>query len=93
MTRARLLFFLDLCLLIGVGALQEPRRTSLAGHEWLGITFAVLIALHLVVNWRWIVTTLARVRAGESRRARINASLNGLLFIVVNGADGVLRGS
>ncbi len=83
MSRARFLFWLDVLLLLAVALLQEPRRTSLAGHEWLGVGFAVVLALHLLVNWRWIVMTLARVRAGESRRARVNASLNATLFVLM----------
>jgi predicted ferric reductase len=54
--------------------------SSLAVHEWLAIAFAVLVGLHLLVNWRWVVKTLRRVVIPDSRRARINAVLNGTLF-------------
>lgn len=79
--RARFLFWLDFCLLIAVTLLQTPRGTSLAGHEWLGVAFAALVAVHLLVNWHWIVSTLHRIMTPGSRRARINALLNGTLFI------------
>ena len=79
--RTRFLFWLDLCLLVAVVLLQTPRGTSLAGHEWLGMAFAALVTLHLLVNWRWIVGTLRRIVTYGSRRTRINALLNGTLFI------------
>jgi hypothetical protein len=83
MSRARYLFSLDVILLLAIAVLQEPRRTSITGHEWLGVAFAALLFIHILVNWRWIVTTLGRVRAAEPRRSRINATLNGALFIVM----------
>jgi Domain of unknown function (DUF4405) len=83
MRRARFLFWLDVILLLAVAPLEEPRTTGLAGHEWLGIGFAAIVALHLLVNWRWIVTTLRRMVVGDSRRARINAALNGALFLAM----------
>lgn len=90
MRRAQFLFCLDLLLLLAMAFLQEPRRTSLAGHEWLGIAFAGLIVVHLLLNWRWIVAALTRVRASDSRRARISAALNTLLFVLM--AIAVLSG-
>jgi cytochrome b561 len=81
--RARVLFWLDGILLLAVAVLQSPRMSSLAVHEWLAIAFAVLVGLHLLVNWRWIVKTLRRIVVPDSTRARINAVLNGLLFIIM----------
>jgi cytochrome b561 len=83
MPRVRFLFWLDVVLLLALAPLEEPRTTGLPGHEWLGIAFVLVIGLHLLVNWRWIVTTLRRVAAGDSRRARINAALNGSLFVLM----------
>src|SRR5450631_466165 len=83
MSRARYLFSLDVILLLAVAVLQEPRRTSIGGHEWLGVAFSFLLVLHILVNWRWIVTTLGRIRSSEPRRSRINAALNGALFVVM----------
>jgi hypothetical protein len=78
--RLRFLFWLDAVLLVAVAALQTPRATGLAGHEWLGLAFAAIVAVHLLVNWRWIAGTLRRIISPGSRRARINLLLNGTLF-------------
>jgi Domain of unknown function (DUF4405) len=83
MIRARVLFWLDLILLLSMVILQSPRMSSLAVHEWLAIAFGVVIGAHLLMNWRWIVKTLRRVVVPDSRRARINAVLNGTLFVMM----------
>jgi hypothetical protein len=81
--RTRLLFWLDSILLLAVAVLQSPKMSSLAVHEWLALAFAVLVGFHLLLNWRWIVKTLRRIMVPDSTRARINAALNGLLFIMM----------
>jgi hypothetical protein len=83
MTRIRFLFWLDVLLLLAVFVLQTPGSSGLAAHEWGGIVFGVMVALHLLVNWRWIVTALLRVRSAGSWRDRVNLLLNGTLFVIV----------
>ena len=80
MQRARFLFVLDAVLLLIALLLQSPRPTGIAAHEWLGIVILPLLAVHLLVNWRWIIKTLHRLRA-NTRRARVNSLLNGLLYV------------
>ncbi len=75
MRRSRFLFWLDVILLLFVLALQEPRITSLPVHEWAGIAILAFLAVHLLLNWGWIVAAL--------RRPGKNALLNGLLFIAM----------
>ena len=82
MRRARFLFWLDLALLLTFALLQEPETTGLWGHEWISLGLSVLLFLHLLVNWRWIVGALKRY-ATHSRRARFNAWLNGLLYVTM----------
>src|ERR1041385_3621509 len=82
MRRARFLFWLDVALLLLLAPLEEPVTTGLAGHEWVSIAFAALLALHLLVNWRWITAALGRYRTA-SRRAQFNAWLNGTLYVLM----------
>src|ERR1051326_8407470 len=82
MRRARFLFWLDVALLLLLAPLEEPVTTGLAGHEWVSIAFAVLLALHLLVNWRWITAALGRYRTAP-RRAQFNAWLNGTLYVLM----------
>ena len=83
MTLLSFLFWLDILLLLAVSLLQTPRSSGLATHEWGGVAFGVIVALHLLVNWRWIVTTLRRVGGTPSWRDRVNLLLNATLFMIV----------
>ncbi|HWZ27209.1 MAG TPA: DUF4405 domain-containing protein [Gemmatimonadales bacterium] len=82
MRRARFLFWLDLLLLLTFALLQEPETTGLWGHEWISIGLSALLFLHLLVNWRWIAGALKRYGTAR-RRARVNAWLNGLLYVTM----------
>lgn len=82
MRRARFLLWLDVSLLLIFAFLEEPVTTGLFGHEWFSIGFAGLLALHLLVNWRWIAAALGRYRIA-ARRARVNTWLNGALYVTM----------
>ena len=82
MRRARFLFWLDITLLLIFALLEEPVTTGLWGHEWISIGFAGLLALHLLVNWRWIAHALRRYRIA-ARRLRVNTWLNGALYVTM----------
>lgn len=82
MRRARFLLWLDISLLLIFALLEEPVTTGLWGHEWISIGFAALLALHLLVNWRWIASALGRYRIA-ARRLRVNIWLNGALYVTM----------
>src|ERR1041385_8044309 len=82
MRRARFLFWLDVALLLLLALLEEPVTTGLAGHEWVSIAFAALLALHLLVNWRLITAALGRYRTA-SRRGEFNGWRNWTLYVRV----------
>jgi cytochrome b len=60
---------------------MDPRSSGIAVHEWLGIAFGAAIITHLLLHWRWIVSTTRRLFSRAARQARLNYFLNTLLFI------------
>lgn len=34
-------------------------------HRWAAVAMALLLLIHLILNWRWIVVTLTRFLKGE----------------------------
>ena len=88
MTRIRFLLWLDALLLAAFVVLQAPRASGLPGHEWGGVVFGAVILVHLLLNWRWIANTVRRstfrpVRDAGAMRARVNVTLNALLFVMM----------
>jgi cytochrome b len=89
-SRLQLVFWLDVVLLLSVCALETVPFTGLWLHEWLGLVFAAMVVVHLLLSWTWIASTSARLFAAQSSRTRINYLLNLCLFacmtaIVVSG--------
>jgi cytochrome b len=60
---------------------MDPRSSGIAVHEWLGIAFCAAIITHLLLHWRWIVSTTRRLFSRAAQQARLNYFLNTLLFI------------
>jgi Domain of unknown function (DUF4405) len=57
--------------------------TGLAIHEWLGVALLVVVTLHLLLNWAWIVAGVRRFFGPLSVLVRFNAILNTVLFILM----------
>ena len=58
----------------GRGASQPPGQGEFLAvtrsewidiHDWAGVALLAIIGLHLVLNWRWIVTMTRRSLLGE----------------------------
>jgi cytochrome b len=85
-------FWLDLLLLIAFTLDYSFRFTGLSVHEWIGLVFVILIPVHLVQHWDWVVRTtkrLVRRRPGrESLRWLVDALLMPLVVLCV--ASGIL---
>ncbi len=60
---------------------MDPRSSGIAVHEWLGIAFGAAIIAHLLLHWKWIISTTRRLFSRAVRQARLNYFLNTLLFI------------
>lgn len=81
--RLRLIFWVDIALLVSVSALQTVSFTGLVLHEWLGLAIVGMILAHLLLAWSWIASQSRRLFAAQSIRARINYILNLSLFAAV----------
>ncbi|HKD07773.1 MAG TPA: DUF4405 domain-containing protein [Bryobacteraceae bacterium] len=79
-SRLKVVFFLDLALLISVCALETVPFTGMIIHEWLGIVLALMMIVHLLFSWSWIASSTRRFLTGASVRARVNYLLNLGLF-------------
>jgi len=63
-------FWLDVVLLVGFTLDYSFRFTGLAVHEWIGLLFVIVVPMHLVQHWDWVVRTTRRlVRRRRGREA------------------------
>ena len=50
----------DATIFIGFLLATDPRATGQTIHEWLGVAFGAGILTHLLLHWKWIVSTIKR---------------------------------
>jgi hypothetical protein len=81
MNRNSLNLLVDLSVFVGFLAATAPLFTGLAIHEWLSLAVAVVIIVHLLLHWNWIVGITKRLFGRVSHASRVNYLLNTLLFI------------
>jgi hypothetical protein len=74
---------LDSALFVAFLIATAPRFTGIAIHEWLGVAFGAAIVTHLVLHWSWIVGVTRRLFDRAPGSARINYTLNVLLFVLI----------
>jgi hypothetical protein len=54
-------FGLDMMLLVAFTLDYSFQFTGLAVHEWVGLIFVILVPVHLVQHWDWVVRTTRRL--------------------------------
>ncbi len=73
-------FAVDIMIGLAVLALLSFTLTGLTIHEWLGLGFTVVIFVHLLLNWRWIITTTRRFFAKLTGIVRFKSLVDATLF-------------
>lgn len=68
------------------------RRQWVDIHNWMGLAMLLGVSTHLVLHWRWIDCVLDRFLGKLARQARINFSLDAVLFsaFIVTGISGLV---
>ena len=84
--RLKIIFWLDVALLVSVCALQTVSFPGLVLHEWLGLAMVGMVLAHLLFAWGWIATQSRRFVTKQSARERLNYLLNLSLFALVTAA-------
>ncbi len=73
---------IDTVLFIVFLVLTDPQSTGITTHEWVGIAVGLLVAVHLMRNWAWLVSTFRRLSQGQTIASKLSVALNITLFVV-----------
>ena len=57
------------------------RHTWIDLHNWVGLAMLAGVTLHLLLHWKWISCVSRRYFKKVAYQARVNFSLNSLLFV------------
>ena len=76
-------FVVDIIIGVAVLVLLSFTLTGLTVHEWLGLGFGVVIIVHLLLNWRWIVATTRRFFSKLPGMVRFKSLVDITLFVAM----------
>jgi Cytochrome B561 len=79
--KTKINLLVDTLIFVGFLAAFEPRMTGENIHEWLGIAFFVTMLVHLILHWKWVVTTSTRFFGKMSLETRISYFVDFLIFL------------
>ena len=74
-------YLIDFAVFIAFLFVMDPRATGIAIHEWLSVAFTLVIIVHLLLHWAWIVAVSKRFLRKLVVQARLNFILNIFFFI------------
>jgi hypothetical protein len=56
----------DIAITMIFAVLLIPRVVDTSTHELLGIIIAPIVALHILLNWKWVKATITSMRRGKA---------------------------
>lgn len=83
LNRTKLNLYLDLLLVMVFVFEMEVGFTGLGLHELLGLAFAGLLILHIVLHWSWVVTLTRTFFKKLIHESRLNYLLDWLLLVAM----------
>ena len=77
---------LDIAILSAFLVASNPALTGLAVHEWLGVSFAAVLIVHLLFHWDWIANLTKTFFKRLFHASRFNYVIDSLLFVAMTAA-------
>ena len=74
--------FLDSILLVAFLVSYETTLTGIAVHEWLCIAFFILLLVHLLFHWDWVVSVMAKFFRKLFHQSRLNFVVDLLALVM-----------
>jgi hypothetical protein len=71
----------DVLLLVVFLATCAPSVTGIPLHEWASLAIVPIVAIHLALNWNWIIDVTRRCLGRLTGEVRFNHLLDALLFL------------
>lgn len=81
MSKTKINLIVDSVLFLVFLVVYQAKATGDTIHEWLGVSIAVAIIVHILLHWSWVVTISQRFFQKIQTEPRINYVLNAGLFI------------
>ncbi|MFK7805870.1 MAG: DUF4405 domain-containing protein [Anaerolineae bacterium] len=75
--------YVDIFLLIGFILVNMPQSTGIPFHEWVSFLFIMPLILHILLDWKWVVSVTKRMFGRLPGEVRVNHILDLVIFIMM----------
>ncbi len=82
MSNTQVRVWIDLAFFIGMVLVLAPQATGIPIHEWASFLIIIPFFLHLILDWKWIVSITQRILKKLPGETRFNYVLDWLLFFL-----------
>ena len=73
----------DILLFVAFVLTNIPQATGIPFHEWISVLFIVPLMVHILLDWKWVVSVTKRIFQKLPGEVRFNHILDLLIFIMM----------
>ena len=73
----------DIVLFISYVIVNIPQATGIPFHEWVSVLFIVPLVIHILLDWKWVVSVTKRMFGRLPGEVRFNHVLDLIIFIMM----------
>lgn len=74
-------FGVDIVILLAFFVAYNAHLTGSSVHEWFSLAFGLMLLVHLLLHWRWVVSVTVKLLSKLPAMTRVGYVLNVLLLI------------
>lgn len=83
MSTNQIKLYADIVLLASFVLVNIPQATGIPFHEWISLLFIVPMVLHILLDWKWVVSVTKRMFGRLPGEVRFNHIFDLLIFIMM----------
>jgi len=80
-SRTKLNLLLDIAMFLVFAVTYQAKATGTTIHEWLGVSIAAVIIVHILLHWQWVVGITKQFLKKLKAEPRVNYIVNTAIFI------------
>lgn len=83
MSSNQIKLYTDIILFISYVIVNIPQATGVPFHEWVSIVFIIPLVVHILLDWKWVVSVTKRIFGKLPGEVRVNHILDLIIFITM----------
>lgn len=82
-SRNQIKLYSDILLFVAFVLTNIPQTTGIPFHEWISVFFIVPLMVHILLDWKWVVSVTKRIFKKLPGEVRFNQIWDLLIFIMM----------